>query len=1081
MFGLVLLGFALDRDGGRTAILWFGNAAIIALLLRSPRPQWPALLAGTLAGNLAANLLAGGGIALAAALSLCNLIEIAIVAGPFARRFTSPATLDGIEQLGFLALSAVIGSLGSTLLAGASLSLLHPPGGPQPLLQWLLGNALAIFILTPLMLTLASPDQKHNAASNVEFGFHLLGAAMATLAVFSEPISSIFLLSPILVLAGLRLSMQRCAAVVIVILAIAVALTAIGLGPLNLPDVGDGLRILLLQAFMATGVMLSLPIVALREAGARTAAALRVSEEHYRLLADNSSDLVLRLTADGSADYVSSAASRLLGFPATSLHGDALASRIHAHDRARFHAALARARRSGDAVTCFRLRHARGGFRWIEAHMRLAGSVPSAFNPAGPVTCSAVADGRCQPGTCAPCSAMGDPDALDQFTQDLPVVAALRDIHERRNAELVAAESGERLRESHRLLTMAEELASLGHWVLDPVRNELILSAEAATMLGLSQLAIGVHEALALLRPLDRLRLLRTLAAARRVHAPVKCVVQLSDDSDNRTLQLRMQIHAQGRTSSLFGVISDITAKLEDEQKLVHAVEEARSAANFRSQFLASMSHEIRTPMTGVIGMIELLEADPTAAERRLYLQTLRQSGDLLMAVLNDILDFSKVDAGHIVIADEPFDLGATLLTTLRLFERTASARGLGLVLEAPAPGDMWLRGDAVRLRQVLSNLLSNAIKFSERGEVVLRCVVQAAPGRRRLRLSVIDQGIGMTPALKARLFEPFVQGQERGAMPGTGLGLAISRRLVAAMDGSIMVQSRPNHGTTFTISLTLDDAAPVPTLDRGADRTVGAPLDILLAEDNPVNQMLVTALCKRLGHRITCAADGEQAVAAAEARRFDLILMDMQMPRCDGLSATRRIRSGKGPCAAVPIVALTADASPSQRERYEDAGLDGLLTKPIDSGAFAHALADLGARRSPPSSPPPAPPESPLNTNILDEIRSMLGAARLDQLLDLLASEIDDRPRAIRKALADRDFAAAAAEAHSLKGAAANLGADGVSKAAKDLEASIAAAAQGDPRLVAPALRQLAVRVADAREAITLLRREATLASLSA
>jgi CheY-like chemotaxis protein len=304
-------------------------------------------------------------------------------------------------------------------------------------------------------------------------------------------------------------------------------------------------------------------------------------------------------------------------------------------------------------------------------------------------------------------------------------------------------------------------------------------------------------------------------------------------------------------------------------------------------------------------------------------------------------------------------------------------------------------------------------------------------------------------------------------------------------MGGNILVQSRAGRGTTFTIALTLDAAAPQALLSRTATASPVPPIDILLAEDNPVNQLLVTALCKRLGHRITCAPDGIVAVEAAAAHCFDLILMDMQMPRCDGLTATRRIRAGLGPCANVPIVALTADASSSQRPLYEEAGFDGLLTKPIDSAAFARTLSDLadvnqrrGLASPCPSSAwllPLAPPAtSPLDSTTLDELRAMLGAARLDQLLDLLATELDQRPLAIRSALADRDFAAASAQAHSLKGAAANLGALPVSVAARELEDCIAAAAAGDPRLLAATLRHLAAEVSLAQQAIALLRRTA-------
>jgi PAS domain S-box-containing protein len=1081
-YAFALLASAITGQGHALSASWVGNAMIVAVLLARPGRDWALLLVAGWAGAALAGLTVEDTLPLALALATCALVEMAVVATLFRRRFAAASSLLKPEQLRALVLAAIAGPALALPLTALSLALLGPGALPLDLLRGFAAHALGIAILVPLLLAILHPDRSDEGGRGAEFAVLLTLTLASALWVFTRETSSIFLLTPMLVLAGLRLRPNRAALLAALTCIVAILMTAAGFGPLSQLD--PQLRAFLLQAFFATAVILTLPIAALKQEQARTAAALRLREEHYRLLADNSSDLVLRLSANGEADYVSSAAGRLLGLPASALHGSALAARIHLEDRSRFIAALDRVRRTGEAVTCFRMRHARGPDRWIEAHMRLAGPAVSQINPDDHHSCAAAAEGRCQAGADAPCASLAQPAEVIPAAADWPVVASLRDIHDRRSAELLAAESASRLRESNRLLMMAEELASLGHWVLDATRNELVLSAQAATVLGLAQLTIDVRDALAMLRASDRLHLLRTLAAARRAQAPFKCIVRLDEGEGCRTLQLRMQIHGEGQVSSLFGVVSDITAKLEAERRLMFAVEEARSAASFRSQFLATMSHEIRTPMTGVIGMIELLEANPTIEERRLYLQTLRQSGDLLMAVPNDILDFSKVDAGRITIADEPFDLGATLLTTLRLFDRTASARGLELKLEGPAPGSVWLRGDAVRLRQVLSNLLSNAIKFSERGEVVLRCDVQSvSAGRHRLRLSVIDQGIGIAPALRARLFEPFVQGKEGepggGAAGGTGLGLAISRRLIAAMGGTIHVQSRPARGTTFTIALILDDAAPQALLDAAASASPVPPLDILLAEDNPVNQLLVTALCKRLGHRVTCAADGIVAVEAAAAHRFDLILMDMQMPRCDGLTATRRIRAGPGPCANVPIVALTADASSSQRPLYEEAGLDGLLTKPIDSAAFARTLADLAdvnRRRGIAvlGSVLPAPPISPLDPTTLDELRAMLGAARLDQLLDLLAAELDQRPLAIRSALADRDFAAALAQAHSLKGAAGNLGALPVSEAARALEDCISAAADGDPRLLAAALRHLAAEVSLAQQAIALLRHTA-------
>ncbi|GAA4008981.1 hypothetical protein GCM10022280_02230 [Sphingomonas swuensis] len=769
----------------------------------------------------------------------------------------------------------------------------------------------------------------------------------------------------------------------------------------------------------------------------RTRDALRLSEEQYRWLADHSSGLVLRLADNGETRFATGAAHRLLGVDPRLLEGTAVSESIHEEDRARFRTAIDRTLRNGEAVTCVRLRHACGQHRWVEAHVRLANS-------------------------------------RDPERDGTTLVATLHDIHQRRTAELLAAESANRLRETNRLLLMAEQLASLGHWVFDSDAGELLLSPEAATMLGLSELTIAPRAALALVEGGDRNDLRRALLLALRRDEPVECIVHCAGEgaSGERTLQLRIQRRgSDDRAPALFGVISDITDKLESEHRLVAALAEARSAAEFRKQFLATMSHEIRTPMTGVVGMIELLCDNPAPAERKLYLDTLRQSADLLMKVLNDVLDFSKVDAGQMHFADEPFDLGQTLLATLRLFDRAASARGIDLRIVAPAPGARWLRGDPLRLQQVVSNLLSNAIKFSERSAVVLRCSLSPrAGGRVALRLSVEDKGAGIPADVQEQLFEPFVQGASAAGRGGTGLGLAICRRLVDGMGGTIALRSAIGKGSSFTVALTL----PVATPRRAASDMDDAqpnerPLDLLLAEDNPVNQLLVTALLKRMGHRVTCAGDGESAVELAGRRRFDLVLMDMQMPRCDGLTATARIRSGDGPNRATPIIALTADATGDRRSLYAEQGVNLLLTKPVDSGALAAALASLAAPGEPASAcvarSDGAPP--PLDGTTLDELRALLGPARLDGLLALLSAELEERPRAIRDALADRALDRAGAEAHSLKGAAANLGACVVAAAAEELEEAVRAAEDDRQTDLGPVLRRLMVAVDEAREAI--------------
>ena len=1076
MYSLAVLGIELTRFSGRLATVWLANGVIIALVLRQPRERWPLLLAGSFLGNVAAGLTVGDSPPLAVVLAGCNHFEICVACFIFERRMKYDEPITTLAQIGWLGLLAIVGPMLSMPLVGFALAAFGTAPDPNLIIPWLVADVLGIMVVTPLLLTLTGPRATGPDGRGLEFVLLAILSAGATSWVFTSESASLFLVTPLLVLAAIRLRLDRAAMLVVMVCAIGVTLTLLDHGPWSLAVISESERNYLLQLFVATAVMLTLPIAALNLERQRATADLRAREEQYRLLADHGSDLVLRLSAQGQAEFISSASIRLLGVEPIRLRGSALARRIHIDDLPRFVAALDRVRRNGEAVACFRMRHERGDDRWIEAHLR------TSDGPAQTGTAQdnqqVGADGRCRSdGAKAPCE---QPAALLALRPQsalaggggLPIIASLRDVHQRRSAEIMAAENAVKLRETNRLLLMAEELAALGHWMVDPVNRQIILSAEAAMLLDLPQVVIGPSGLLAMVDRHDRRDLLRSVVLARRRPDPAECVVRAIVRDTERTFLIRLQLSGEDRTPGLFGVISDITDKLAAQSRLVAALQEARSAALFRSQFLATMSHEIRTPMTGVIGMIELLSGDMTYGERQIYLDTLRQSADVVMAVLNDILDFSKVDAGHIAIADQPFDLGLSLQTTLRLFDRAASSRGLDLRMDFPEPGRIWLRGDALRLQQVVSNLLANAIKFSERGEVALRCTLQGrARGRQAVQIMVEDRGTGIPADILDRLFEPFVQGSS-DHLGGTGLGLAISRRLIHAMGGTLEVKSEDGLGSTFTIALDLAAAEPLPA-PRPADAppVVARSLDLLLAEDNPVNQLLVTALLKRMGHRVTCAADGELALLRAEERRFDLIFMDMQMPRRDGLSTAKAIRGGTGPNARTPIIALTADAAAERRSLYTGNGIDALLTKPIGSAALAAALAShTGGDRSPRSSVEASRiSRSPLDEKTLSEVRSMLGQARLEDLLKMLASELEARPKSIREALADHDLERAAAEAHSLKGAAANLGAGEVAQAAASLEDAIAVATVGNRSGIAPAIRNLAEAIAATQHILAL------------
>ncbi|MFO0627693.1 MAG: ATP-binding protein [Polyangiales bacterium] len=373
-------------------------------------------------------------------------------------------------------------------------------------------------------------------------------------------------------------------------------------------------------------------------------------------------------------------------------------------------------------------------------------------------------------------------------------------------------------------------------------------------------------------------------------------------------------------------------------EALVASNATAQAALAARSAFLATMSHEIRTPMNGVLGMAQLLEDSGLEGERLEWVRTLRRAGEALLTVLNDVLDLSKIEAGRLSVEQLPFDLEALLRECVRLFTPRAQQSGITLRCDLGALTGASVRGDPTRVRQVLANLVGNAVKFTERGEVVL----SAHGGDDDLvRIVVRDTGIGMSPEVLGRLFEPFSQADHSFARRygGTGLGLAISSRLAQLMGGRLTATSEAGVGSTFTLELPLPRCAaavapretrlPAPA-PRPSLRVTPARGRVLGAEDNEVNRKLLQRFLQRLGFEAVLVNDGAAAVEAVAREDFDAVLMDCQMPEVDGFEATARIRLREGPEARVPIIALTANAMQGDRERCLAAGMDDYLTKPL-------------------------------------------------------------------------------------------------------------------------------------------------------
>ena len=396
---------------------------------------------------------------------------------------------------------------------------------------------------------------------------------------------------------------------------------------------------------------------------------------------------------------------------------------------------------------------------------------------------------------------------------------------------------------------------------------------------------------------------------------------------------------------------TDITEEVEAQSALAEARERAEAAMAARQDFLANMSHELRTPLTSILGFTDLLAASPLDGEQQRRLGRIHDAGTVLLDTLNDVLDFAKLEAGGVDLDARPFALRPLLNKAAGMFEAQALAKGLDLALRIDPACPDWLEGDGERLRQVLVNFLGNAVKFTRAGSVTLSatCRDGAAPGYASLELAVSDTGVGVPAAMLDTVFERFAQAgpEVSRKFGGTGLGLAISKEIVELMGGEIGVDSIAGQGARFWCVLDLPLAvAPEPS-ETEAQPDSARPLNLLVADDNEANRELIGTLVRAMGHAVHVVADGGAAIEAAASGGYDLILMDVQMPRMDGLAATRAIRALGGPAAATPIIALTANVLADQVAFYRASGMDDHVGKPINPRELLLKIALWGEARA--------------------------------------------------------------------------------------------------------------------------------------
>jgi PAS domain S-box-containing protein len=538
--------------------------------------------------------------------------------------------------------------------------------------------------------------------------------------------------------------------------------------------------------------------------------------------------------------------------------------------------------------------------------------------------------------------------------------------------------------------------------------------------------------------------LTREIRLKKKDGTPIICL-----DNSNATCD------AEGRMIRHQGTLVDITVRKQSLEELKKAKEAAEAANRAKSAFLAHMSHEIRTPMNAVIGMTELALDTRLTTEQHEYLTMVRDSGKSLLTLINDILDFSKIEAGKLNLDVIEFSLRDVVGETTKILDLRARQKGLALSSRIPPGVPNTLFGDPGRLRQILWNLIDNAIKFTARGEVGLRIEVESqSESEVCLHFSVSDTGIGIPTDKQELVFEAFAQADNSTTRKfgGTGLGLSISSRLVSLMGGKITVESESNQGSAFHFTANFGLRKPSTGKVSSVAGSAGAavkkpetsadaqrPLRVLLVEDNTLNQILAERLIRRRGDEIAVTSNGYEALAAFETGRFDLVMMDIQMPEMSGIEVTAAIRQREKEKAngeRVPIIATTASAMKEDKDLCLAAGMDAYLSKPIERAALYAAIDELTGRSGSASAESPdAPPQNMVfdRTAVLKTLDG--DSDLLHDIVGIFLTRCPNQMEKIRDAVLVRDPKLLERAAHALKGSAANLLARGVVDTAAKLE----------------------------------------------